>query len=607
MILTALNEYYARLVAADKAPPYGFTDEGISAELVLAKDGRLVAVNDVQDASGNKPRPTRLRVPQSFKRPGTTPKPFFLWDKTAFVLGVTEGNGKDEIAQTPQQHQAFKAFHQQTLSGSEDEGLRALLSFLGLWKAENVNGDPAFPRGLLGQNVVFRLQGEQRYLHDRPAAQALWSRLISDGEAQPGQCLVTGEREPIARLHGIAIKGVAGAQTAGASIVSFNLDAFESYAKTQGFNAPVSQAAAFAYSTALNHLLRPAARHRQRLQIGDSTVVFWALASDDAHAERAEDLFAALANPPDDEQEAERVRLTLKEMAQGRPLARIDPGLEPDTRFHVLGLAPNAARLSIRLWQAGTLETFAARFTEHYQDLLIEPQPWRTPPAIRWLLREIAPRGDLENVPPQLAGELMRSILSGARYPRSLLANVIMRMRAEPEVNRMQLGIRAALCKAVLTRDARKGFEGAGIEVPTMLNETDTNAGYRLGRAFAVLESAQRAALGAQVNATIRDRFYGSASSTPAIVFPILVRNASHHFSRMRKDGRGGLAFTMERTLANVLSTFGSEFPRSLRLEDQGRFAIGYYHQRFSRTDEATQGLTSGNDPDTNVDFRNGE
>ncbi len=607
MILTALNEYYTRLVAADRAPPYGFTDEGISAELVLAQDGCLVAVNDIRDASGKKPRPMRLRVPQSFKRPGTTPKPFFLWDKTAFVLGVTEGGGKDEIAQTPEQHEAFKDFHRETLSGSQDEGLRALLAFLGLWKAENLNREPAFPRDLLGQNVVFRLNGEQRYLHDRPAAQALWSKLISDGEAHPGQCLVTGERGPIARLHGIAIKGVDGAQTSGASIVSFNLDAFESYAKTQGFNAPVSQAAAFAYSTALNYLLRPSARNRQRLKIGDSTVVFWALANNEAHATHAEDLFAAMANPPDDEQEAERVRVVLKEVAQGRPLARIDPALEADTRFHVLGLAPNAARLSIRFWQAGTLENFAARFAEHYQDLLIEPQPWRTPPAVRWLLRETAPQGDLENVPPQLAGELMRSILSGARYPRSLLANVIMRMRAEPEVNRMQLGVRAALCKAVLTRDTRKGFRQAEIEVPTMLNETDTNAGYRLGRAFAVLESAQRAALGTQVNATIRDRFYGSASSTPAMVFPILVRDAGHHFSRLRKDGRGGLAFTMERTLANILSTFGSEFPRSLRLEDQGRFAIGYYHQRFSRTDEAVNGPTNGDETTTNADSRNGE
>jgi len=239
----------------------------------------------------------------------------------------------------------------------------------------------------------------------------------------------------------------------------------------------------------------------------------------------------------------------------------------------VLGLSPNAARLSIRFWYEGTLGDLARRFREHWNALTIEPTPWRTAPAIWRLLYETAAQRKAENISPLLAGELMRAILTGGPYPRALLSAVVMRLRADRDVN----GMRAAICKACLIRNRE--------DVPVSLDRNEPNPGYRLGRLFAVLEAAQRAALG-KVNASIRDRYYGAASATPASIFPVLLRNAGHHLSNLRKD-KGGLAHWFEKEIGEIVDGLDSKLPHNLRIEDQGRFAVGYYHQRFTKRADA--------------------
>jgi len=571
MILTALYDYYQRLVEERQVPLFGYSEEQISYVLVLSRNGQLVDVQDIRDTSGKKPVPRRLAVPQPEKRTSGV-KSNFLWDKTSYVLGVSA----KQSDRMHKEHEAFRTFHEDLLREVEDEGLSALLVFLRNWQPEQFDL-PLFKSDMRDANFVFRLEGEQRYLHERSVAQRIRANMVSDKSSIERRCLVTGECLPTARLHP-AIKGVNGAQSSGASIVSFNLDAFTSYGKHQGDNAPVSEQAAFAYTTTLNYLLRRDEHNRQRLQIGDASVVFWALAKNSASAAQAEDLFAMLADPPTDAQEAAQVRTVLEGIAQGRPFRELRPELDEETRSFVLGLSPNASRLSIRFWQTGTLEVFAKRLAEHYADLLLEPLPWKTPPAIWRLLYATAVQGKGENIPPLLAGEITRSILAGSRYPRSLLANVIMRMRADGEIS----GLRVALCKSVLARDRRKGVKGIEEEIPVSLDKESANPGYRLGRLFAVLENIQRAALGQQINATIRDRYYGAASATPASVFPMLFRNTQNHLGKLRKD-KPGLAHHLERELGEVVDGLGSHFPRNLKIEDQGRFAIGYYHQSNSR------------------------
>jgi CRISPR-associated protein Csd1 len=407
----------------------------------------------------------------------------------------------------------------------------------------------------------------------------------------------------VSRLHP-PIKGIfPPAPGDGHRLVSFNLDAFESYGKSQGDNAPVSEAAAFGYGTALNALL--ARGSRNRVQIGDTSVVFWADASQcgEAAAKRAEQLAAGLIDPPqryDDEdedeaptdrEEAALLRHSLELVAEGRPVRDISPGLDEATRFYVLGLAPNAARLSVRFWHETTLGSFIKAIHAHWRDMQIEPRAWRGQPAAWAMLRETAVLRKSENIQPLLEGELMRAILTGTRYPRSLLSATLLRIRAGEEVN----GPRAALCKAWLARHKRIGHlekqSEDTLEIPedklVSLDRTEIDPAYRLGRLFAVLENVQRSALG-KLNASIRDRYFGAASATPASVFPLLLRGANHHLSVLRrKTDTGGLAVWFEREMGEIVDALPMSLPRHLRLEDQGRFVVGYYHQRNARKAEA--------------------
>ena len=575
MILSALNDYYERLAVRNAVPIIGYSQEKISYTLILDSAGKVVDVQSNLTQVGKKTLPKSMTVPQPEKRTAGI-RPNFLWDKSSAKASERVGN----------EHEAFKSFHLDLLAEIEDTSIQAFVAFLKHWQPADFQG-PLFNDDMLDANLVFRLDGQHSYLHETPSALRVRTNLLASTDASAGLCLVTGQTRPLARLHP-AVKGVNGAQSSGASIVSFNLDSFSSYGKSQGENAPVSEAAAFAYTTVLNHLLRRDEHNRQRMQIGDATVVFWATAADAEQAERAEWCFADLLSPPaDDASEAAKLRTVLDAVSAGRPLRELALSLEDTTQLHVLGLAPNASRLSVRFWFTGHLVSFAQRLAEHYHDLSLQPAPWKNEPAIWRLLLATAPsrdgRSKSEDVAPQLAGEVARAVLTGSRYPRSLLSSVIMRMRADGDVS----GVRVALCKAVLTRDKRLGVKGINEEVPVSLNKDAGNPGYRLGRLFAVLENAQRAALGTQVNATIRDRYYGAASATPASVFPMLLRNTQNHLAKVRKD-KPGFAHNLEKDIAEIIAGLGSEFPRSMRIEDQGRFAIGYYHQaqsRFNRTE----------------------
>lgn len=577
MILQALSRYYQRLIErrAGGIAPYGYSPEKISYEIVLAPDGAVLAVNDIRDTSGKKPQPRVLDVPQPEKRTAGI-KSNFLWDKTSYVLGVSATSKRAD-----KEHEAFKALHEASLAAENDEGLKALLAFLQGWSPDQFQA-PLFSAEMLDANVVFRLGDEHRHLHEREAAQALRARLLSKDEDDVGAeaiCLVSGMPAPIARLHP-AIKGVNGAQSSGASLVSFNLDAFTSYGKSQGDNAPVSEQVAFAYTSVLNYLLRRGSDNRQRLQVGDTTVVFWAeAAGNEANAQAAEDFLASLFLPPDDDSEAERLRVVLDGLGKGRPLAELDPGLTPGTRMYVLGLAPNASRLSVRYWQVDTLDVFAKRLALHAQDLRIEPLPWRVEPTVYRLLLATVPHREgampkADDAFDNLIGETMRAILSGGLYPRSLLANTVLRIRSDGNLS----GMRAAICKGVLARERRLGIRTSDEEIPVSLDRQSTQPGYLLGRLFAVLEHVQRSALGGQVNATIRDRYYGAASATPASIFPVLLRNTQNHLGKLRKE-RPGQAVTLEKDIHEIVGGLPDRFPRSLRIEDQGCFAIGYYHQ----------------------------
>jgi CRISPR-associated protein Csd1 len=360
-VLEALNHAYDRLADRGDVPPFGYSNEKIGFLISLANDGGPVGRPiDLRESAGKRLVAPPMSVPQPAKRTSGI-APNFLWDKTSYVLGITAGEGR----RLADEHAAFVARHREALGGNEDFGLHALLRFIEAWTPEQFDV-LGWPEEMKDQNVVFALETERRTdirIHDRPAARALWARLAAANEGDEAICLVSGNRAPIARLHP-AIKGVWGAQSSGASLVSFNLDAFTSYGHDQGDNAPVSEAAAFAYTAALNKFLERDSRHR--IQIGDASTVFWADACEAGVAEAAEALFGVLLGV-DEEVQASKVRPILEQIRAGRPLAEAAPALAGGVRFYVLGLSPNAARLSVRFWLEDDFGVIAKNFARHLE------------------------------------------------------------------------------------------------------------------------------------------------------------------------------------------------------------------------------------------------
>ncbi len=591
-VLQALDRYYGRMAARGEVTNPGYSVEPIGIVLSLSEAGTLIDVQVSKDPSGKKPKPER--VPKWFGRSGNGSTPYFLWDNTAYALGVSS---KDP-AKTSRDHAAFKALHLRELQNEDDIGLSALRRFIEAWTLDRFAA-PLFDEKMLAWNVAFRLEDERSLIHERAAAAAHVERLRNAApSAEKVFCLVTGRLAPPVRLHP-KIKGVDGAASAEVPLVSFNADAFESYGKSQGFNAPTSEDAAFRYGAALNRLL-DRGESRNRIKIADTTAAFWADASGvgEEAAEAAEEHFGGWLNPPAvetgpngldrDQSEAAKLWDVLRHVAAGRPLKEIDAKLDEGVRLQVLGLAPNIARLVIRYWVEDRFEAFASRLVMHYSDIDIEPKPWRAslPTAQRLLLQTVVPATFnepfkyLDRNAPQLAGEMMRAVLTGGRYPRTLLAAAVIRLRAGDNPS---AGWHAAVIKACINRDHRFAQPKAKEPLPVSLDPDNPSSAYQLGRLFAVLESAQYAALG-KVNASITDRYYGAASSTPARVFGALIRGARTHISDANKRGKG---LWLDSKLTEVVGRLPANLPTSLMMEDQGRFAVGYYHERGSRPAKA--------------------
>ncbi|SFZ86883.1 CRISPR-associated protein, Csd1 family [Devosia enhydra] len=580
-LLASLARAYDRM---PELPRPSYSTEKIGFVIGLNPDGTIASVSDLRDGEGRKKTARMMQVPQGAKRTAAI-VPNLLWDKTAYVLGVTAGEGR----RTADEHAAFKARQTEVFGASDDEGLVAFLRFLDRWTPDQFVS-PGWPEEMKDANVVFALESERLdrvYLHDRAAArQRLAQSAISAKGPQDGPvCLITGAPAPVARLHP-AIKNIWGGQSSGGAIVSFNLEAFTSYGHEQGDNAQISEEAAFRYTTALNAML---AGRRNRVQVADASTVFWADASGFV-AEAAEDAFGQMFNGVDEARQGDKVGQVLERVRAGIPFPEATAGLVPDlahgVRFHVLGLAPNAARIAIRFWFEDDFGVLAENYRRYVEDLRVEPAGRDPYPPLWRYLNETAVLGKRENVQPNLAGEMMRAILTGGRYPMTLLSAVLTRIRADGEINALRVG----LLRAVLRRNFNMEKEA-----PVALDPDNRNKGYLLGRLFALYEYAQTAALGRNVNATIKDKFYASASASPRRVFSLLERGSVNHLSKVGKQ-RPGQRVNLERAIGEIMGamTPGEDpFPASLPAEDQALFGLGYYHQRnqqFVKQDSSAPG-----------------
>jgi len=560
MILNALYDYYHRKTAEQDgqlAPP-GFEWKEIPFIIQVDKHGNLIQIEDTREGEGKKKIAKKFLLPQGEKKASNVIANLF-WDNAEYVLGL---NCKDKPERIAKQHQAFIArLKSLPTSALEDIGLQAMLLFLEQLNLESLQVLPQWEALKTNPNITFRLQGEPQLICQRAAIKQALSKFDTT-QAINGFCLISGEPDQIERLH-TSIKGVRGTKSSGGNIVSFNKDSFNSYNKQQGANAPVGKNAVFAYTTALNHLLDK--NSTQRLQVGDASTVFWS----EKPSELETQIVDIFGEPTKDE--PDRNTNALRSLYQS-----INHGLltspEGNQRFHVLGLSPNAARISIRFWETATIAELAVRIKQHFDDLDIVHGDKQLPhlPLYRLLVSTISSKSKADNIPPNLAGDTLRAILTGLPYPQTLLAAVVRRNRAEREITYP----RAALIKACINRNIRFQQLPTKEYLTVSLDINNPNIGYRLGRLFAVLEKIQEEA-SPGLNSTIRDRYYGAASSTPVSVFSTLLKLKNHHLPKLSK----GRSINLDRLSGEIIDGI-EDFPAILTLTDQGRFAIGYYHQR---------------------------
>jgi len=592
VILQALTKYYERMIQ-EQVPdlePEGFKRVAIPFTLVLKKDGSIAGIDDNRTDAGKRKQIRPFIVPKVFDGSRTSDiESNLLWDKASYVFGVSPKEGKAKRLKN-QREKFLSTISDYFPDENADDGVRAVVKFL-KHHADSIQEYKAWEEiQSKDPNLAFRLEGEQTLICNRDAVKEAIANKNKTVTSEKGLCLVTGKIDNLTRLEN-PIKGLRGSGKAESHLVSFNESAYWSYGKERGANAPISKFASSAYVTAINFMQREGAR--QWIKVGDATTVFWA-----EKKHEIEDWFTDIFGEPakgESEQDNEAIKALFKSPETGAT-----PALDDNTRFYVLGLSPNASRIAVRFWYAETVADVERNIRQYFDDTNITHADYEMPHcSLNGLLAATAVetkdpkktnrvyfRGKYYDVTPNLAGDFMKAILTSTPYPQTLLSAVITRAKAEqskkdPKTGKSIQNVsypRAALIKAILYREAR--YRNSNIkEVGMSLDTSNTNPGYLLGRLFAVLEKVQIESAGGEgkINATIRDRFYGSASSTPVTVFARLMRLKNHHLAKLEN-----YKSFYEKLIGEIVDKISpnNAYPAHLSLDDQGRFAVGYYHQR---------------------------
>ena len=570
MILQALVDDYEALSTSGKIARPGWGPVKTSIALELTETGEISQAIFLKEKveKGKK----KVLVPKIFDLPAPVKRTVgvsanFLCDNSSYILGFDD---KGKPKRSLECFAACKALHEKVLDGVESPATKAVLVFFQNWKPEKAREHPALQdymdELLAGGNLIFRYDGQ--FVHEDPAIRQAWQEYYDQsGDGPDMVCLVTGNTGPVENIHP-SVKGVQGAQSSGASLVSFNAPAFCSYGKEQNLNAPTSKYAAFAYTSALNYLI---ASPEYSSRVGDTTVLFWAKNGNPEYSSIFSwGIFGGTA--PYNEHE---LRSMIQDLCKGQAVTYEETLLDPDMDFYILGLAPNAARLSVRFFLHNHFGSILQNVQAHYDRLeIVKPsfEKFETLPVWK-LLSETVNQNSREKEPvPALAGETLRAILNNTRYPATLLNGVTIRIRAERKIT----WGRAAILKAYYLQNTHPDVPKEVLTVS--LNPESKNPYYTLGRLFSVLETVQSAA-NPGINATIKDRYFNSASATPSIVFPTLLNLSEKH----RKKLTAGQQIYYEKQIMELLAVLGESFPARLSLPQQGAFQLGYYHQTQER------------------------
>ena len=581
MILQALVKHYETLAEQGKVSRQAWCRAKVTYALDIDTDGKLVGIISLkqEEERGKKTVwvPQMVEVPEMATRSlGVSAN--FLCDNSKYLLGIdNDGSGKRVL----ECFQAAREKHESVLEDVQSEAAVAVKHFFKNWDPMKAKEHPELLEKwediTSGGNLVFYVG--TMYAHEDPDIRNAWEKsLQAEGNGTQEICLVTGKRTEISRIHTV-IRGIQGAQPSGAALVSFNEHSFESYGKAQSFNAPVGKYAMFAYTTALNYLL---SQRKYIFMLGDTTILFWAEDGEEIY----QDLFMGSMEPTEDNQEV--LRGIFSNLQEGRGIDVDGVQVNPEQKFYILGLAPNAARLSVRFFYQNHFGKILSNIKKHYEQMEIVRPNWdkiEFPGVWRVLFETVNQKSKEKKPQPNMAASVFEAVLSGKKYPESLYSNVMIRIRAEQ--GRITRG-RAAIIKACLIRNHGKQWTEEGSFVG--LNEQCKDVAYVLGREFAVLEAIQEDA-NPGINATIKDRYFNSACAAPASVFPILLKLKNSHIRKL-ETGRRIFYEKMLTGLQGMIEVENDQpaaFPRRLSLEEQGMFILGYYHQvqkRFEKKEE---------------------
>lgn len=575
MILQALVKQYENLERQGKVSGPGWCQAKVSYELDLSKNGDVLGVTSrkIEEMRGKKTvwAPASLIVPEMVTRSSGV-SANFLCDNSKYMLGIDVQGTNQRVIDC---FQATREKHRSVLKNAQGEIARAILAYFEKWDPQKAEQHPVIRENweklTEGGNLIFSVEGQEA--REDEEIRTCWEqyREQDDGERK-GLCLVTGRKTEISRIHK-AIKGVPGAQSSGAALVSFNAPAFESYGKEQSYNAPVGKYAEFAYTTALNYLLT---QRDYTFSLGDAMVVYWA----ESGKEEYQKCFFDILRPTKDNQK--KLKDIFDSLKEDTKVYLENAEMDPEQKFYILALAPNAARLSVRFFYMNSFGKILQNIAEHYERLSIVKPAWAEQDylGIRDMLNETVNQKSKDKTPiSNMSSLVLQAILSGSRYPASLYTDTLIRIRAEN--GKITWG-RAAIIKAYLNRNYgwKKGERFMG------LKEECTDTAYVLGRLFSLLEAIQKEA-NPSITTTIRDRYFNSACAAPASVFPVLIKLKNSHIKKLERD-KGGAKIYYEKQLTDIMGRL-EEFPKRLSLEQQGQFTLGYYHQQQKRYEKGEE------------------
>lgn len=594
MLIQALCDYYDILSEQGKMLPEGYSKVPVHYLVYLTPEGEIAEildwreVLDVEDKKGKKKqifRPREIIMPKRTEVTGIDSN--YIEHRPLYLFGLNYEKelftSEDATNKARKSHTAFVETNLKFIEGMDNPVVNTYRKFIENWVPENETENPhllALGKNYKSAGFAFCLRGTVEYLHEESEIKKKWEYIYSSFEtAREGilsQCAVTGEKEPIARIHS-KIKGISGGLATGTVLVSFKNPSESSYGNSQSYNSNISEKAMTKYTEALNYII---GTKKQKMLLDDMTVLYWAMSKN----ERCNDIMAALLFHNTDVIGEEEMEDMLKSMLSDAREGNLLPErismkhIDSDTDFYMLGLKPNSSRLSVKFLYRKKFGEILANIAKHQLDLQISEE---VHPVSLWEIKRelISPKSKNETVDPSLMAKIFEAVIYGTNYPQFLLATVIRRVKTdnESEFNR----IRAGIMKACINRKSR--LSNKKEELNVALDKDNRNPAYLCGRLFAILEKLQQDSSGNKLNRTIKDAYFASASSKPATIFPKLLKLAQNHLKKSKH------AVFYNQCVEEVMDKIDGGFPETLPLVEQGKFMIGYYQQYqsfFAKKDE---------------------